>query len=136
MELIRSEYWNSGGNCFCMEAVVHDTPLRPGETLWLSGSTTCCDIPIIAFFKTAEDYKAWLEDGEESYMDTEELDGYGTPWIVELWNEMFQNAIRQTDGAGEKSYTAHINAVTRADYCDFIKGYHEFLAVRETEIWK
>ena len=134
MKLIRSEYWNTGGNCFCMEAVVEDTPLRPGKTIWLSGSTTCADIPLIAFYESEEDYKNWLEFCEESNIDAPELDGFGTPWVVELWNEMFQNAIRQTDGT--QGYDAYVNEVTREDYCDFIRGYHEFLAGEEAKIWK
>jgi hypothetical protein len=121
MRLVYSEYWNTGGNCYCMEGAVEDCPLS-GKTVWFFGSTTAYDVPGFAFFATEEDLHGFIYDSEENYLA--EADGFGEPWVVELWKEAFQNAIKVAVSDWDKF-------VAKDDYKEFLEEYHAYLAEQE-----
>ena len=123
MKLVYAEYWNTGGNCYCMEGAVENSPLS-GGTVWFFGSTTATDVPGFAFFATEEDLKDFIYDSGEKYLA--EADGYGEPWVVELWREAFRMAIK----TAVQSWDV---AVAKEDYVDFCKCYAEYLAGKELE---
>lgn len=104
MVVLKSEYINTGGNCYVMFGLLNGCFLDMPELVWFAGSVDAEDTPRIDFYRTEE--SAYECDyGGENYIKTLYMDDGELPG--EIWRKAFCKAI--ATGTPWDSYVACID---------------------------